>query len=218
MPNCVTPNIIKWGRVPELLINSEKRLLPLHLRKTQRYSYARCFQYSGTRPKIEERMKCLVESQSKMELIRNRSTSGISLKYLHSEVCLLSYNRTPSVSLHPFGSRQSLNPDLINYKLAFAFYWILYPLCHWFPSRGLYLLFFLQKEHIGFTKFYILNNANALEAIYRPESVCPFSATSVTPSRSAFIPFFQAYQSNFACQKSRPVQWFNICFFMAFLP
>jgi len=31
------------GRVPELLINSEKRVLPLHLRETQRDPRARCF-------------------------------------------------------------------------------------------------------------------------------------------------------------------------------
>ena len=48
---------------------------------------------------------------------------------------------------------------------------------------------FFFKEHIGLTKFYVKNNANALEAIYRPENVCPFSAMSMTPSQPAFIPF-----------------------------
>jgi hypothetical protein len=45
--------ILCEGRVPELLTNSEKRVLPLHLRKTQRDSCACCFQYLGTRPDIE---------------------------------------------------------------------------------------------------------------------------------------------------------------------
>jgi len=33
-----------FGRVRELLINSEKRVLPMHLRKMHGDSYARCFQ------------------------------------------------------------------------------------------------------------------------------------------------------------------------------
>ena len=44
--------ISNLGRVPELLINSEKRVLPVHLRETQRDSCAAVFSNSGTLPNM----------------------------------------------------------------------------------------------------------------------------------------------------------------------
>ena len=41
--------------------------------------------------------------------------------------------------------------------------------------------FFLEREHIGFTKFHTANNVNTLEAIYKPGIICPFAIMSADP-------------------------------------
>jgi len=64
------------------------------------------------------------------------------------------------ISLHPFGSGQILNPYAPPLQQSRSlFIPFLYPLCHFSALRLRYLKY---KEHIGLTKFRIINNCECL--------------------------------------------------------